>query len=130
MAARLDPQFGGRSLGFAYVDAKEYGRAAASFEHEAITNDEWTGVPFSNEPYVASLLLARDYQRAIPAAQRILDLEKNEPESMRLNARRLLGIAYEGAGNVEMAKSAFAENSTCQITKFVRGNLSFSCYAR
>lgn len=130
-AATLDPEsWALHDLGFAYVDAAQYAEAAAAFAPVANKNDEYSSVPYINVPYVASLLLAKDYQRAIPAAQRIVQIEKSRSAEASLIDQILLGMAYEGSGNAEMAKLAYGTYKTCRIDHFARGNIATSCWAR
>jgi tetratricopeptide (TPR) repeat protein len=92
-------------LGIVYWDMKDYGNAASAFEH-ASNNSNFDIV---HNYFIYSLLLSKQYEKAIPPAQKYLEIWKAHPtdEVDVDSVRHMLAIAYDGAGRAEKAQEIY-----------------------
>lgn len=91
-------------LGLVYLTRKEYHEAAAEFEKAA--TDSSISQIHSN--YVWALLESKQYERAIPAAKRLVEVSKSDPPDLKTTqgAYHYLAIAYMKAGQTDKAQEA------------------------
>ena len=93
------------SLGSAYWEAKQYNKAAEAFE-KAVAREDYF---IFRSHHVWMLLLSRQYEKAIPTAQRLIEICKEDklpPTDMEM-AYSYLGAAYAGMGQKTNSKVAY-----------------------
>jgi Tfp pilus assembly protein PilF len=101
-------------LGLVYLAKKDSAKAASEFEKAAANTDDQSY--YSN--YVWSLLESKQYERAIPVAQRLVELNKNDPHELK-TAYHWLGIAYMKTGQKDKAQESvrLAYGKNCSMDK-------------
>jgi len=103
-------------LGLVYLARKEYPQAAIEFEKAAADSN----ISAIHSNYVWALLESKQYQRAIPAAQRLVEVSKTDPPELKTtqSAYQYLAIAYMEAGQADKAQEAvhtgYGTNCTMQ----------------
>ena len=95
------------SLGLVYLAKRDYANAATAFE-KAAKGSKTSAI---HHNFVWALIGAQQYEKAIPAAKRLIELGANDPPELkaRQNALELLGIAYQGIGENDKAREAFRQ---------------------
>jgi tetratricopeptide (TPR) repeat protein len=118
------------SLGLTYEEKKDYASAASAFEkatsHSANAAIQWN--------FVWALLCSKQYEKAVPAGQRLLEISKNIKEGAPVpdpqqNAYEMLGVAYKGIGKTKEAQAAFqnAKVQSCEMGKSEKGDWELRC---
>jgi tetratricopeptide (TPR) repeat protein len=119
------------SLGLAYLAKKDYPNAAGAFE-KAVKDSQ---IPQVHSNFVWALLRAQHYEKAIPAAQRLVELTAGNPSELA-SALETLGATYLKVGQVDKANEVFARvpkvNSelnikTCELKTDSKDELSVTC---
>jgi tetratricopeptide (TPR) repeat protein len=117
------------SLGMAYWDTKDYDKAATAFEQAVAKEDFYV----FRDHYVWSLLISQQYEKAIPASRRLIEIAKEEPSPPAdiTTAYEYLGLAYAGAGQKENSRQAYQQAletfQKSQEGNRNTGSLSWSC---
>lgn len=91
-------------LGLVYLAGKEYAEAAAEFEKAATDSN----ISQIHSNYVWALLESKQYERAIPAAKRLVEVSKSDPPELKTtqSAYHYLAIAYMQTGQTDKAQEA------------------------
>jgi Tfp pilus assembly protein PilF len=91
-------------LGLVYLAKKDWPQAA--FEFEKAAGDSNISQIHSN--YVWALLESKQFERAIPAAQRLVEVSKTDPPELKTtqSAYHYLAIAYMKTGRADKAQEA------------------------
>jgi tetratricopeptide (TPR) repeat protein len=91
-------------LGLVYLAKKDYVQAASEFEKAAADSD----VSQIHSNYVWALLESKQYKRAIPAAQRLVEVSKADPPELKTTqgAYHYLATAYMKTGLTDKAQEA------------------------
>jgi Tfp pilus assembly protein PilF len=94
-------------LGLVYLTRKDYPQAAAEFEKAAAD----TSISQIHSNYVWALLESKQYERAIAAAERLVEVSKADSPELKTtqSAYHYLAIAYMKTGNAEKAQEAVAD---------------------
>jgi tetratricopeptide (TPR) repeat protein len=125
------------NLGFAYDGMGDCARAASALEKATalVEHSEFeTEVSMTHLQYVGELLKCKLYEKAIPAAQRFLEISKHQRPAIESDADskheayRLLGCAYLGAGQADKAREAFHQlHLKCEIVRNEKGPDMLNC---
>jgi Flp pilus assembly protein TadD len=102
-----------RDLGYVYLGKTDFAQAAAAFGEATLLSSDFELHDF----YVRSLLASKQYDKAIPAAQRLLELAKI-PGPDHDSAYEYLGIAYAKTRQRNKAQEAFRNEhvGSCELT--------------
>lgn len=114
-------------LGLVYLAKKDYPQAASEFEKAA--SDSTISVIHSN--YVWALLESKQYERAVPAAQRLIEVSKTDPPELKTtqSAYHYLAIAYTKTGQLDKAQEAVHNGygANCSMEKDDKEDLVVRC---
>jgi Flp pilus assembly protein TadD len=115
------------SLGLVYLAKKDYTQAASAFEKAAAQSR----VSAVHQNLVWALLGSKQFDKAVPAAQLLVELSKGDAPELNstTDAYELLGIAYLGVGQKEKAREAFgkAHMNSCSMGTDEKGDLVVKC---
>lgn len=114
-------------LGWSYWPKHDYVHAASVFELAVAKSDD----PIYQDHYLWSLLGAKEYDKAIPAAQRLIEkITKDKSSSVKIDTTyECLGVAYSATGLTSKAQAAFREANveSCSFGFDQTGNMQVSC---
>ena len=121
------------SLGLVYLTRKDYVGAAESFQ-VAVRSSQ---VPQVHSNLVWALLASEQYERAIPASERLIGLLAREDERIKKDELKIayqeLGFAYQKLGQATKAQAAYAEVNridpqwqfhSCEMKTDAKGDLT------
>ena len=115
------------SLGWAYWPKHDYLKAASVFEIATAKSDE----PIFQDHLLWSLLGAKQYEKAIPAALRLIEeIKKDGSSSVDMtSAIECLGVAYSESGQTAKANAIFqqANVTSCKFGFAEDGDMQMSC---
>jgi tetratricopeptide (TPR) repeat protein len=120
------------SLGLVYLDQKDYFESAKTFEIAAQNSED----PDIYKNLVWALLVSRQYEKALPAAQRLADISAPDPANQG-SAYQLLGIIYLKLGQKAKAEESFDKlrklnpdwnYRTCELTTDNKNNVHLVCH--
>ena len=94
-------------LGLVYLARKEYRQAADEFEKAAVGSN----ISQIHSNYVWALLESKQYDRAIPAAKRLVEVSRTDPPELKTTqvAYQYLAIAYMKTGQADKAQEAVSD---------------------
>lgn len=115
------------ALGWAYWPKHDYAHAASVFQLAVAKSDD----PIIQDHYLWSLLGAKQYDKAVPAAERLIEEIKKDsvsPIDVRTSIE-CLGVAYSETAQTAKAQEAFREAGveSCRLGFDQSGNLQISC---
>ncbi|MGD0941622.1 MAG: tetratricopeptide repeat protein [Terracidiphilus sp.] len=124
----LEPTAGNYNfLGWSYWPRHDYVKAASVFELAIAKSDD----PIYQDHYLWSLLGAKEYDKAIPVAQRLIEkITKDKSPSVRLDTTyECLGVAYAATGQTSKAQAAFRDAGveSCSFGFVEKGQMQVSC---
>src|SRR5208283_3210303 len=114
------------SLGLVYLAQKDYAHAVPEFEKATADSAADT---FIYQNLVFALTGSKQYEKAALAAERMIEVNADDPSSVELGYK-MLGVADDKIGRKTEARKAFAKAGlvSCEISGNDKGEPSLNCH--